>query len=221
MNHTDYRGSCPHTGLIGSKVSQTAEKSRYRRIFSKALSLFLLLTAALLFTACTSDSDKNGEPPSSPVYSAENEENNSAENEGSYKISSLDDFKTAASAYGTVSEMTGQLTYESAVVTDNDKFNIIYMKTPSSDEARRILFEESAKSPDSSASPYITTLRSGVNFDYYEENVPEGASDAEPFYGYYLRVDGMLLLVTGAPEDRNAVKSTAGKLFEGLGYPAE
>ena len=48
MNHTDYRGSCPHTGLIGSKVSQTAEKSRYRRIFSKALSLFLLLTAALL-----------------------------------------------------------------------------------------------------------------------------------------------------------------------------
>ena len=25
--------------------------------------------------------------------------------------------------------MTGQLTYESAVVTDNDKFNIIYMKT--------------------------------------------------------------------------------------------
>ena len=51
MNHTDYRGSCPHTGLIGSKVSQTAEKSRYRRIFSKALSLFLLLTAALLFTA--------------------------------------------------------------------------------------------------------------------------------------------------------------------------
>lgn len=117
--------------------------------------------------------------------------------------------------------MTGQLTYESAVVTDNDKFNIIYMKTPSSDEARRILFEESAKSPDSSASPYITTLRSGVNFDYYEENVPEGASDAEPFYGYYLRVDGMLLLVTGAPEDRNAVKSTAGKLFEGLGYPAE
>ena len=149
MNHTDYRGSCPHTGLIGSKVSQTAEKSRYRRIFSKALSLFLLLTAALLFTACTSDSDKNGEPLSSPVYSAENEENNSAENEGSYKISSLDDFKTAASAYGTVSEMTGQLTYESAVVTDNDKFNIIYMKTPSSDEARRILFEESAKSPDS------------------------------------------------------------------------
>ena len=51
MNHTDYRGSCPHTGLIGSKVSQTAEKSRYRRIFSKALSLFFLLTAALLFTA--------------------------------------------------------------------------------------------------------------------------------------------------------------------------
>lgn len=107
MNHTDYRGSCPHTGLIGSKVSQTAEKSRYRRIFSKALSLFLLLTAALLFTACTSDSDKNGKPLSSPVYSAENEENNSAENEGSYKVSSLDDFKTAASAYGTVSEMTG------------------------------------------------------------------------------------------------------------------
>ena len=221
MNHTDYRGSCPHTGLIGSKVSQTAEKSRYRRIFSKALSLFLLLTAALRFTACTSDADKNGKPLSSPVYSAENEENNSAENEGSYKVSSLDDFKTAASAYGTVSEMTGQLTYESAVVTDNDKFNIIYMKTPSSDEARRILFEESEKSPESSASPYITTLRSGVNFDYYEENVPEGASDAEPFYGYYLRIDGMLLLVTGAPEDRNAVKSTAGKLFEGLGYPAE
>lgn len=219
MNHTDYHDNCLYAESFASEASRKTEKRPYRRIFSRVFPLLLLMTAMLLFTACASDSDKNGEAPSSSSYSAENVKSET-ENTDAYKVSPLTDFKNASSAYGEVTDMTDQLTYESAAVTNNG-INIIYMKTPSADEARRLIFEESADPSDSAASPYITTLRSGSNFDYYEENVPEGTSGTEPFYGYYLRVDGMLILVTGAPENKEIVKNTAGKLFEALGYAAE
>ena len=187
------------------------------------LPLFLLMAALLLFSACSSD--KTDDSSGSSAVSAEISDSGttgSSSADAGYTAPSLSDFKTAASAYGEVTDLTDQLTYESAVVTGNDRLNIIFMKASSPEEAERLIFEESEDSGDSASNPHIARLRSGSNFAYYEENVPADiASGTEAYYGYYLRVDGTVLLVTGAPEDSELVKETAGEQFEALGCPAE
>lgn len=209
-------------------------EKKYRSIISREkgrhfllrvlLPLFLLMAALLLFSACSSDKT-DGSGGSSSSVSAEVSDSGTAgtsSGDTGYTAPSLSDFKTAASAYGEVTDLTDLLTYESAAVTDNDRLNIIFMKASSPEEAERLIFEESGSSGDSASNPHIARLRPGSNFAYYEENVPaDTASGTEAYYGYYLRVDGTVLLVTGAPEDSELVKETAGELFEALGCPAE
>ena len=38
-------------------------------------------------------------------------------------------------------------------------------------------------------------------------------------YGIYLRVDNMLILITGSVENKNDIKTQAHEFYTGLGYP--
>ncbi len=194
------------------------------------LVLPLLLIALLTgLSACASEIPTNS-----------SSENRSTEND-TYPSVSLEDFKVAASAYGTVIDMTEQLTYESAAVQGNSQYNIIYMKADTPQQAERILVSEFSSSADSDDSAYsdsdnsaypddassysdtektnIRTLRCGVNYCYYEEDAPaDPEAGTAAFYGRYLRVDNVLLLVTGTAENKAGVKETSAKLFQLLGY---
>ena len=109
--------------------------------------------------------------------------------------------------------MTDQLVFETASV-QSDRVNIIYMKTHTQQQAENMISGSGGENT-------VTVLRSGQNYSYCEENAPADASDGtEAFYGYYLRVDNVLLLVTGKPEDRELVRETAADLLDSLGYPA-
>ena len=184
------------------KYSEKKQKMRYLELFFS----LLLITALFGFSACG---------PISP--SGSSKDSVSAENEADiYRTASLEDFKTAASVYGTVTDMTEQLTYESAAVRDNDQYNMIYIKAVSSKQAERILFSDSDSGADQTD---IKKLRSGVNYCYYEEEAPaDPQSGTAAFYGRYLRVDNVLILVTGTPDDKDGVQDVSGKLFQSLGY---
>ena len=189
--------------------SQTVLRRLHRLWFSFALTLMMLV---LLFSlsACSSQSPSDSSKNS---VSAESESD-------TYQAPSLDDFKAAASAYGTVTDMTQQLTYESAAVQNNSRYNIIYMKAVTPDQAERILFSESGfDAENASENPNIQTLRSGGNYCYYEEYAStDPQSNTAAFYGRYLRIDNVLLIVTGAPEDKAGVQGISEKLFQSLGY---
>ena len=180
-----------------------------RPTFSFVLTL-MMLALLFSFSACGSQSMPDSSQDS---VTAEAEED-------TYQAPSLDDFKAVASAYGTVTDMTQQLTYESAAVQNNSRYNIIYMKAVTPDQAERILFSESGfDTENGSENPNVQTLRSGGNYCYYEEYAStDPQSDTAAFYGRYLRIDNVLLIVTGAPEDKVGVQEISGKLFQSFGY---
>ncbi len=170
------------------------------RKFTFLLPVLLLLTVLLSSCSAGGAPSSGSEDPSLP--------------EGSDVLPavSLDDFSEAASAYGTVTDMTEQLTFETASV-QTDRINIIYMKTHTEKQAENLI------SGGTDSEDTVTVLRSGQNYSYCEENAPEDPSDGTAaFYGYYLRVDNVLLLVTGSPEDRTFVRETAEEFFTSLGY---
>ena len=64
----------------------------------------------------------------------------------------------------------------------------------------------------------VTVVKAGDNYDYYEEKSDSNESPENSFFGYYLRVDNMLLLVTGPANDSNSVRSKAKSFFQKFGY---
>lgn len=173
----------------------------YARLLPLLLTLLLLVVA---LTSCGSGT--------SPSSGSEDSSSSGADSDLLAAVS-LDDFKEAASSYGTVTDMTDQLVFETASV-QSDRVNIIYMKTHTQQQAENMISGSGGENT-------VTVLRSGQNYSYCEENAPADASDGtEAFYGYYLRVDNVLLLVTGKPEDRELVRETAADLLDSLGYPA-
>ena len=95
------------------------------RKFTFLLPVLLLLTVLLSSCSAGGAPSSGSEDPSLP--------------EGSDVLPavSLDDFSEAASAYGTVTDMTEQLTFETASV-QTDRINIIYMKTHTEKQAEKI-----------------------------------------------------------------------------------
>ena len=186
-------------------IPQIPVSPRLRTFRPAALCAVLLLTAAVLFSLCACSTKAPSDSSADPI----------AQEKDTYQAASLTDFKEAASVYGTVTDMTEQLTYESAAVKGNDRYNIIYMKAVTPEQAEDILFSDSGPDTD----PTVNKLRSGDNYCYYEENAAaDPASSTAAFYGRYLRIDNVLLIVTGAPEDKTGVQETSEKLFSALGY---
>ena len=134
--------------------------------------------------------------------------------ETTYPVTTIDAFKEAAGKYGDVHEMTEALGYESAAVSGDD-LNLIYMKLDDAAAAKSMALGDQGVD-----GVELKVIDSGANYDYYEEIVDTGVS-AEPgsVYGIYLRVDNMLILITGKVENKDNVKTQAHEFYTGLGYP--
>ncbi len=179
-----------------------------------ALCLAILL-ASFGLSACGSDSAANGNGQSGSESSQQEDISMSSEDvpvsDDTYEAATMESFQSEAASWGEVSDVTDQLTYEASVMK-SEKLTMIYMKTNNVEQAENILIDNT-----SDEESHVKVLRQGGNYTYYEEEQKDGD---EPFYGYYLRIENVLLLVTGAPEDRQQIKSAAGELFQKMGYAA-
>ena len=110
--------------------------------------------------------------------------------------------------------MTEALGYEAAAVSGNE-LNLIYMKLDDAAAAKSMALGD--KGADGVE---LNVIDSGSNYDYYEEIVDSNvSSQLGSVYGIYLRVDNMLILITGSVENKNDVKTQAHEFYTGLGYP--
>lgn len=139
------------------------------------------------------------------------------EAEVTYPVTSVDAFKEAAAKFGEVHDMTEALGYEAAAVS-GDNLNLIYMKLDDAAAAKSMALGDKDKD-----GVELKVINSGANYDYYEEIVDADSADTMDglgsVYGIYLRVDNMLILVTGTVENKNEVKTQAHAFYTGLGYP--
>ena len=138
------------------------------------------------------------------------------EAEKTYPVATIEAFKEAAGKYGDVRDMTDTLGYESAAVSTED-INLIYMKLDDAAAAKSMALGDKG-----TEGVELKVTYSGANYDYYEETVdPESevSSEIGAVYGIYLRVDNMLILVTGTADNKDDVKVTAHEFYTGLGYP--
>lgn len=136
-------------------------------------------------------------------------------NNVSLEVTSIDKFKEAAESYGEIYDMTEILGFESAAVS-SEELNLIYMALDDSAAAKSMALGDLGNE-----GVEIETIDSGKNYEYYEETVSSDAeTDISSIYGLYLRVDNMLILVTGDLNDKDSVRDKAVAFYEGLGYPA-
>lgn len=136
------------------------------------------------------------------------------EAEKTYPVTTVDTFKEAAGKYGDVHDMTEALGYESAAVS-GDGLNLIYMKLDDAAAAKSMALGDQGVD-----GVELKVMDSGANYDYYEEIVDSSVSeDLGSVYGIYLRVDNMLILITGTVENKDDVKAQAHEFYTGLGYP--
>ena len=136
------------------------------------------------------------------------------EAEVTYPVTDIDKFKEAAGKYGEVHDMTEALGYEAATVP-GDELNLTYIKLDDAAAAKSMALGD--KGADGVE---LKVIDSGSNYDYYEEIVDSSvSSELGSVYGIYLRVDNMLILITGTVENKNDVKTKAHEFYTGLGYP--
>ncbi len=196
-----------------------------RRLAVLTTCLICLAALTLSLSSCNSP-EKNGLSSADSSNSADvpgaGEETAAPKADDSSLVPvTLDAFKEAASAYGIVTDTTEQLAFESAAV-QNGSFTLIYMRANTPEQAEDFLTDGGKNE--------VTALRSGSNYTYYEEispsggqsssdssHSPNGSGSSDGFYGYYLRIENVLLLVTGSPSDEKAVRETAETLFRTLG----
>ena len=136
------------------------------------------------------------------------------EAEVTYPVTDIDKFKEAAGKYGEVRDMPEEFGYEAATVS-GDELNLTYIKLDDAAAAKSMALGD--KGADGVE---LNVIDSGSNYDYYEEILDSSVS-SEPgsLYGIYLRVDNMLILITGSVENKNDVKTQAHEFYTGLDYP--
>ncbi len=180
-------------------------KNRTSSIFKTGTALVMAAALAVGAAGCGKTdglSAGNGEPEIQ------------GQTEISYPVTTVDAFKEAAGKYGEVHDMTEALGYESAAVS-GESLNLIYMKLDDAAAAKSMAMGD--KGVDGVE---LKVIDSGANYDYYEEIVDLSVSeDLGSVYGIYLRVDNMLILITGTAENKNDVKTQAHEFYTGLGYP--
>ena len=131
-----------------------------------------------------------------------------------YPVTDIDKFKEAAGKYGEVRDMPEEFGYEAATVS-GDELNLTYIKLDDAAAAKSMALGD--KGADGVE---LNVIDSGSNYDYYEEILDSNvSSQLGSLYGIYLRVDNMLILITGSVENKNDVKTRAHEFYTGLGYP--
>lgn len=196
----------------------TDKKINIKREHSLLILFLILCLSVLPLAGCGRDGGNDSGSANS--LNRDNSADSSATVSIAGSIVSTEDFKAAASHYGTVADLTDQLSYEAAVVTDSDRFNIIFMDLPTPEQAERMIYEQDENG--SGKNPYVTLLSADTDPVIYEENCPADESlGFEAYYGYYLRSGSMLLIVTGAPEDKEDITAAAENIFANLMLQAE
>lgn len=136
------------------------------------------------------------------------------EAEVTYPVTDIDKFKEAAGKYGEVRDMPEEFGYEAATVS-GDELKLTYIKLDDAAAAKSMALGD--KGADGVE---LNVIDSGSNYDYYEEIVDSSvSSESGSLYGIYLRVDNMLIFITGTVENKNDVKTQAHEFYKGLGYP--
>lgn len=165
-----------------------------------------------------------------------------------YDITDLETFKALAQGYGEVLDVTESLGYEAAAVS-TDKVNIIYVRPDDVATAKSMAtgdkgsdgvelkvldsganyeYYEETVTPVSS-SDKTDSAASGTEDDSQSDTSqtdPSSEDDSSShtsdvsLYGIYLRVDNMLILITGDPANKNSIKAQAEEFYTGLGYPS-
>lgn len=133
--------------------------------------------------------------------------------EGHYSTISADRFREAVSGFGEIDDSSETLGFEALAVHSDNDLNYIYVKRDTDTQAKEMLFGNE-ESPNTG----VTIDIAGPNYGYYEEKGTTENGYDTPFYGYYLRVGSMVLMVTGKPDDSENVKSAAIAFFKKLGY---
>ncbi len=189
--------------------------------FLKIQPFIIILSLLLIFalTACSSPQNSSGQDSEAPGFPSADNPSDGADSSSpgsdgtSLPVVTLDDFKRAAAKYGEVQDMSDSFGYPSAAVT-GELINLIYITPDSEKTAVSMITGE-----DEDESENIQVVASGDNYQYYEEfaeSIPD--EDIEAFYGYYLRVENMAILITGPADKREDVKKEAKSFYNELGY---
>lgn len=175
---------------------------KFRKITSALLALSLLLMA----TACGASNPETAGPGSAEASSEPLPK-------GHYSTISADRFKEAVSGLGDIDDSSDQLGFEALAVHADTGLNYIYVMRDTDTQAKEMLFGNE-ESPNVGVSIDIA----GPNYGYYEEQGTAENGYDPTFYGYYLRVGSMIIMVTGPADDSENVKTTAVNFFKKLGY---
>lgn len=126
---------------------------------------------------------------------------------------SKESFTEIVTAYGEIQDVSKDFGFDALAVHSDNSLNYIYMMLQNDAAAKSMIFGNA-----DSINPNVSIVKTGDNYDYYEEKYESDENSRNSFFGYYLRVDNMLLLVTGPINDSNAVRSGAKSFFRELGY---
>ena len=131
------------------------------------------------------------------------------------KLATIDKtkFSEIAASYGEIQDVSEEFGFDALAVHSDNEMNYIYMMLQNDAAAKSMLFGGAG-----SINQNVTVVKAGDNYDYYEEKSDSNESPENSFFGYYLRVDNMLLLVTGPANDSNSVRSKAKSFFQKFGY---
>ena len=132
----------------------------------------------------------------------------------SYEPVSMNRFKKAAADLGEAQDVSEDFGFDACMVTGEDGTNYIYMYLSSDDMADQLLTDGDG---DGLTDPGLQLIKSGGNYEFYKE-IYENEESGATIRGYYLRVENMLILITGDQEAEETVMSDADTLFRSLGY---
>ncbi len=177
----------------------------------KTLLPILVLMILLSLTACGSDGANPAAEGDSGSFSSQEEPARSSD---SYSSVSMNRFKDVASDFGTAQDVSDDFGFDACMVEGEDGTDYIYMYLSSSDMAEQLITDGNG---DGMMDPGLKIIRAGANYEFYTEYYENEEKDTT-VCGYYVRVDNMLIFVTGEKSEEEKVRSNAETLFGSLGY---
>lgn len=170
----------------------------------KCISIILTVLFILSFAACGSE---NGDPESISVLSSEEK---SVDMPQKLSIVSKNKFLSELSDLGEVNDSSDENGFEACFIKA-ETVNYIYMFLPTEDMAEEILNDDDQGKENS------TVICSGENYEYSESRSVSG-KDNSLQYNVNLRVDNMLIVVSGSSDNRKEIMSDASAALKKLGY---
>lgn len=181
-------------------------------LFKRITAVFLILSM-LLLAGCGQGTGTN-DPAAGSAAGEEAAPQTKAGTGGSLPVISMNKFKSAVSGFGEVQDMTEDYGFDACMVREEDGNVYIYMFMPTEEMADQLITDADG---DGQADPGLEILKSGDNFAYYRQS---GETDQQgiPISEYALRVENMLILVSGGSDRETAIKEQTEKLLKTLGY---